>query len=111
MNEPPTRATFRSMDESTQADWAIIGAQFFGYGAGLADKAEVIALTKADLIDDKARAKLVKAIEKATGVHVFAISAPLDDGMEPLLDTVIERLGAPTETEAHADERPAWSPL
>ena len=38
MNEPAPRATFRSMDEGTAEDWAVIGPQFFGYSAGLPDR-------------------------------------------------------------------------
>ena len=38
MNEPHSRAAFRSMDEGTQQDWAIIGSQFFGHGGGLPDR-------------------------------------------------------------------------
>jgi GTP-binding protein len=55
----------------------------------------------------------VKALEKATGAKVFPISAPLEEGMEPLLDAVIERLGAAAAEERReaAEERPQWSPL
>jgi GTP-binding protein len=92
--------------------WRIVRGELDTYGAGLDEKSEIIALSKADLLDEKARAKLVKALEKETGAHVFPISAPLDEGMEPLLDIVIERLGdaAREETVASEDERP-WSPL
>jgi GTP-binding protein len=93
--------------------WQVVRGELDSYGAGLADKAEVIALTKADLLDDKKRAKIVKALEKETGNRVFPVSAPLEEGLEPLLDAVIERLGAAAredEFEA-ADERPRWSPL
>ena len=38
MNEEASRASFRSMDEGTQADWAIIGSHFFPYAQGLADR-------------------------------------------------------------------------
>ncbi len=92
--------------------WQIVRGELDGYGAGLADKPEVIALTKSDLIDSKQRSKVLKALEKKSGARVFPISAPLEEGMEPLLDAVIERLGgaaqeAPLEP---ADER-SWSPL
>ena len=93
--------------------WRIVRGELDSYGAGLADKPEVIALSKADLLDDKKRAKMAKALEKATGAKVFPISAPLAEGMEPLLDSVIERLGeaakeAPLEA---AGESTTWSPL
>ncbi len=92
--------------------WQIVRGELDSYGAGLADKPEVIALTKSDLIDSKQRSKVLKALEKKSGARVFPISAPLEEGMEPLLDAVIERLGAAAQEaplEA-ADER-SWSPL
>ena len=75
-------------------------------------QAGVIAITKADLLDDKQRAKVAKALEKASGSKVFAISAPLEEGLQGLLDSIIERLG-PEPEPADVDDRPdrAWSPL
>jgi GTP-binding protein len=101
-----------SADEPLEA-WRVVRGELDSYGAGLGDKPELIALTKADLLDDKQRARIVKALEKATGAKVFPISAPLEEGMEPLLDAVIERLGAAAAEERReaAEERPQWSPL
>jgi GTP-binding protein len=92
--------------------WRVVRGELDSYGAGLDEKREVIALTKADLLDDKKRAKIVKALEKETGAKVFPISAPLEEGMTPLLDAIIERLGAETQDDRFdtADER-HWSPL
>src|SRR5690348_2286116 len=85
--------------------WRIVRGELEGYGAGLTDKPEIIALTKADLIDDKKRAKVVKALEKASGAKVFPISAPLEEGLQPLLDAVIGRLGnAAEEVSQSSDE-------
>jgi len=95
--------------------WRIVRGELEGYGAGLTEKREVIALTKADLLDDKQRSKLVKALEKQTGARVFPISAPLDEGMEPLLDTIIQRLAQPDDARDDSPAEPAdeghWSPL
>ena len=91
--------------------WRIVRGELDNYGAGLSAKPEIIALTKADLLDDKNRSKLVKALEKEAGTTVFPISAPLEEGLEPLLDNVIKRLGTgPTKELEATDERP-WSPL
>ena len=91
--------------------WRIVRGELDNYGAGLSAKPEIIALTKADLLDDKNRSKLVKALEKEAGTTVFPISAPLEEGLEPLLDNVIKRLGTgPTKEFEATDERP-WSPL
>jgi GTP-binding protein len=98
--------------EDPVESWRIVRDELEDYGAGLSAKAEIIALSKADLLDDKQRAKVSKALEKSAGTRVFAISAPLEEGLEPLLDAVIERLGAAADEAegAMADERP-WSPL
>ena len=92
--------------------WRVVRGEIDSYGAGLDAKSEIIALTKTDLLDAKARTKVVKALEKASGARVFPVSAPLGEGMEPLLDAVIELLGdaAREDREVDADER-SWSPL
>ena len=110
-----TRLLLHLVDGSAEdppEDWSIVRGELGRYGAGLTEKAEVIALTKTDLLEDKQRAKLVKALEKETGARVYPISAPLDEGMEPLLDAIIESLGsnAVEEQLENADESP-WSPL
>lgn len=109
-----TRLLLHLIDASSEdpvESWRVVRGEIDSYGSGLSDKPEAIALTKADLLDGKQRSKVVKALEKATGEPVFAVSAPLEEGLEPLLDAVIERLGTADEgREAVAPERP-WSPL
>jgi len=92
--------------------WQIVRGELDSYGAGLTGKPELIALTKADLIEGRKRSKIVKALEKESGATVFPISAPLEEGIEPLLDAIIERLGdaAADEKFETADEG-RWSPL
>jgi GTP-binding protein len=110
-----TRLLLHLVDGSAEdpvEDWRVVRGELEGYGAGLAGKPELIALTKADLLDDKQRAKVAKVLEKQSGARVFPISAPIEEGLEPLLDAVIERLGAAAEEvdDERADER-NWSPL
>src|SRR3954467_13055800 len=59
--------------------WRGVRAEIETYGEGLADKPEIIALSKADLLEEQQRAKLVKALERETGSKVFPISAPLGE--------------------------------
>ncbi len=110
-----TRLLLHLVDASSEdpvEGWRVVRGELGGYGAGLADKSEIIAISKADLLDDKQRSKLVKALEKATDARVFPISAPLDEGMEPLLDAVITRLGSAAEEDrALAEDARPWSPL
>jgi GTPase len=93
-------------------NWRIVRDEIERYGAGLGDKPEIIALTKADLLDTKQCAKLAKALGKAANARVFPISAPLEEGMEPLLDTIIEHLAsAAAETSREQTDERRWSPL
>jgi GTP-binding protein len=100
-----------SADNPVEA-WRIVRGELDSYGAGLADKPELIVLTKTDLIDDKARTKVAKALGKASGASIFPVSAPLGEGLEPLLDAVIERLGdVAVESREAGDYERSWSPL
>jgi GTP-binding protein len=109
-----TRLLLHLIDASSDdpaGSWRVIRGELDSYGADLSDKPELIALTKADLLGEKQRSKVVKALEKATGKRVFAVSAPLEEGLEPLLDAAIERLGTVDEDRAEANEERPWSPL
>lgn len=99
-----------SGDEPAES-YRIVRDELASYGAGLDLKPEIVALTKADVLDDRQLKKVVTAVEKVSGSKPFPISAPLELGLEPLLDAIIERLGAAVqELEPAANERP-WSPL
>jgi GTP-binding protein len=91
--------------------WRIVRGELDSYGAGLAEKPEVIALSRTDLVEPKQLAKIAKALEKAAGVKPFPISAPLGDGLEPVLDLLVQRLGREAKVEAETEAAGDWSPL
>src|SRR3954465_7273445 len=65
-----TRLLLHLVDASSEeplAGWKVVRGELDSYGEGLADKPEIIALTKFDLLDGKQRARILKAIEKGTG--------------------------------------------
>jgi len=109
-----TRILLHLVDASSDnplEGWRIVRSELDSYGAGLADKPELIGLTKTDLIDDKTRAKVTKALEKASGASIFPVSAPLGEGLEPLLDAIITRLGDAAAESSEPVEEGSWSPL
>ena len=91
--------------------YRIVRDELASYGAGLDDKPEVIALTKADMLDDKQLKKVATALEKLSGTKPYPVSAPLEQGLAPLLDAIIERLGAAAEADDDAAAEGHWSPL
>jgi len=98
-------------DDPVEA-WRVVRGELESYGAGLADKPEVIALSHADLVDEERLRDLKADLAEAAGQMPFPVSAPLDEGIEPMLDTVIRKLGDKAETadELVDTDRP-WSPL
>ena len=92
--------------------WRTVRDEMERYGAGLTAKAEIVALSRADLVDSKQLAKAKKALEKAGASELLTISAATGDGVEGLLDAIIERLGPETEpAEADDAHERDWSPL
>ena len=100
-------------DDPVEA-WRVVRGEIEGYGAGLTDKPEVIALSRSDLVDAERLNELKVELSEAAGHAAFPISAPLGEGIEALLDAVIQRLGSghedAREEAADTGERP-WSPL
>jgi GTPase len=98
-------------DDPVEA-WRVVRGELESYGADLAGKPEVVGLSRSDLVTEERLHELKRELEDATGQTAFPISAPLGEGVVPLLDAVIQRLGTQAEVreDATADERP-WSPL
>jgi GTP-binding protein len=98
--------------EDPAESYRIIRDELASYGADLDAKTQVVALSKADLLDDEQLENAVRTIEKASGSRPYPISAPLGEGIEPLLDSLIQALAI---GEAPAAESRAigkdWSPL
>ncbi|MEO5774756.1 MAG: GTPase ObgE [Sphingomicrobium sp.] len=91
--------------------WKVVRGELEAYGADLEDKPEVIALSRSDLLDTKQANKIKRALMKTSGAEPLLISAATGDGVEQLLDAIVERLGAPAP---QAEPEPAekdWSPL
>jgi len=97
--------------EDPVAAWQVVRGELDAYGADLADKPEIIALSRSDLVDAKQLAKVKKALDKATGVDAIPISAPTGEGIEPLLDAIVGKLGSDELQESETADERAWSPL
>ena len=98
--------------ENPGAAWRTVRDEMARYGAGLDDKTELVALSRCDLVDAKQLKKAKQSLAKAGAPEPGAISAATGDGVDALLDRIIESLGPEAETvepEDGADR--AWSPL
>lgn len=95
-------------DSPTRA-YRQVRAELDAYGGGLADKPEIVALSKADLMEPGAVERRRRALERAIGVPVLALSAASRQGLEPVLDRLTQAVGRASAPQA--DETKPWSPL
>ncbi len=91
--------------------YRVVRGELDAYGAGLEDKPEVLALSRADLVEPKEMAKLAKKLAKVSGVTPFVVSAATGDGLEPLLDAILAEVGGLKEAEDELVHEGEWSPL
>ncbi|MCY7397375.1 MAG: GTPase ObgE, partial [Sphingomonas bacterium] len=91
--------------------YRVVRGELAAYGAGLEDKPEVLALSRADLVDPKDMAKLAKKLAKVAGVIPFVVSAATGDGLDPLLDAILDEVGGLKQAENEHIHEGEWSPL
>ncbi len=91
--------------------YEVVRGELEAYGADLEDKAEVVALSRADLVEAKTLAKIRKALAKVSGREPMVVSAATGDGLEPLLDAIVDQLGTEARQVEEAATAKAWSPL
>jgi GTP-binding protein len=80
------------------------------YGEGLEDKPVVVALSKADTLDEEMLAALADELETEAGVRPLIVSAPTGAGLAPVLDRLVGHL-QPQVVPAEATDEAEWSPL
>lgn len=89
--------------------WRVVREELAAYGGGLDGKPEILALSKADLVTPQALAAKRRALAKASGQHVYVVSAATKQGVEPVLDKLMEIAGRAQAMKVTEDK--AWSPL
>jgi len=91
--------------------WRTVRDELEAYGAGLADKPEVLALTKADTLDAELIAVLADELEAEAGVRPLAVSAATGAGVAAVLDRLAAELDPQPGRDEPAAEEGSWSPL
>jgi len=101
--------------DSTQDDvaeaYSIVRGEIEAYGHGLADKPEVVALSKADALDDELCAMQAAELAKVAGRLPLVLSAASGKGVEGALRALLAVIDEAKETEADtvpADEPESW---
>jgi len=98
--------------EDVSEAYRIVRDELEAYGEGLEDKPEVLALSKADTLDQELLEGLADELEEEAGVRPLIVSAMSGAGVPEVLDALMEHLTTEDEKKAEAStgERD-WSPL
>ena len=84
--------------DGTQPDpagaYETVRAELAGYGNGLADKPEIVALNKADAMTAQARTSRVRALSRAAGQPVLLISGATGEGVPEILHALARMIAA-----------------
>jgi len=100
-------------DDVGQA-YRIVRDELDAYGAGLADKPQVVALNKIDTLDDELVAALSAELEEASGGPVIPLSGVAGTGVDWTLDRLLDAIGpaadAPVADDGEEDAV-EWSPV
>lgn len=98
-------------NESVAEAYSIVRGELDAYGAGLEDKAEIVALNKADTLDDELLDALSDELEAECGQKPLRLSGATGEGKEAVLDAILAHLKEQTELEVEGAEESDWSPL
>ena len=79
------------------------------YGHGLPDKPEIVALSKADALDDETRAERAAMLGEAAGQTPLVISSASGFGVDEALGRLADVIGAARREET-AEPEAAWQP-
>jgi GTP-binding protein len=93
------------------AAYRTVRTELENYGAGLADKIEIIALNKADLLDEELTDALTAELAEASGAPVLPLSGATGLGLDAVLDRLVETIAPPEAAPVEGDEPESWSPL
>ena len=82
--------------------WRTVRRELEAYGHGLADKPEILCLNKCDALDKATVARKRRALAKAAGATVLAVSGVSGDGKEAVLQAALQQIAAARAAEREA---------
>jgi GTP-binding protein len=98
--------------EDVSEAYRIVRDELEAYGEGLEDKPEVLALSKADTLDQELLEGLADELEEEAGVRPLIVSAMSAAGVPEVLDALIGHVdGVDVKEKAEQPDEGEWSPL
>jgi GTP-binding protein len=102
-----------TLDDPAEA-YEIIRGEIEAYGAGLADKPEIVALSKADAVPKDEMKKMARALKKVAGAAPLVVSAASGEGVPEVLRAIAaevrEMRGKVKDGASAKASAPGWRP-
>jgi len=95
--------------EDAAAAWKTLRQELNAYGHGLAERPEIIALTKIDALTPEAIAEQKKKLKRASKQEPLLLSSHSGEGVETVLRTLLKTI-AKTRKELEPETETAWRP-
>jgi GTP-binding protein len=97
--------------EDVAGDWRTVRGELAAYGEGLAEKTEIVVLTKIDALTPEVRKAKAKALKAAARHAPLLVSAVSGEGVTPLLRAAFGKIGRPpVADQAEAPAPSEWRP-
>lgn len=98
--------------EHAGKDYKIVRRELEAYGHGLADKTEIVALSKADALDEEILKQQLARLKRASGQKPMVLSSVSHDGVKDVLRALLKVIddAAETEKEETFSEAQEWRP-
>ncbi len=90
--------------------YKVIRGELEAYGHDLAGKPEIVALTKADALDEETLKEQVARLKRACGTKPFVVSAAAGQGVEAVLRQLLSVIDEARGAEAPAAAPAEWRP-
>ncbi len=81
-----------AQEENVGKAYKIVRGELEAYGAGLAEKPEILALSQIDTLDADARKKKVAALKRAAGKAPMLLSAVSGEGVQDVLRALMREI-------------------
>ncbi len=98
-------------EEDVAGAYKTVTKEIHSYGHGLADKIEIVALSKADTLNEEERAEKLRQLEEVCGQKPMLLSAVSREGVETILRQLMTRITEDRNAENPPEEDTRWQPL
>lgn len=99
------------VEEDVAEAYRTVRTELDAYGHELADKPEIVALSKIDALTPDVRAKKRKTLEKASGTKVLELSSVSREGVEEVLRALADEIARHRQQAEPELEDGRWQPI